>query len=275
MTREEKIEELVNNRDALVKFLYTPWRSILPEMEIREADLNLQNYLSEILPTNTPEKLLSEKNMVLTRHIATPNYEMHRFMQFSDVITGLQPVVLEYSADKYVSVNTTKRALTELSFYKGRKGQQQEKTDTEKVVVVDRASREGLPLNEIKTTSGTPLEDLHHSLFHTTFPGMENSHFDVSDMHKSLGGGAKFYYKGHLSLFLKNNVLFENFLLNKEETGFLKGVILPTIFQIIDETGHKPLIVNLGPTGNEEDIFWVSYPPNNKETVNKFLGLGS
>jgi hypothetical protein len=269
MDKNEKIEYLISNREALVDFLYTPWRDVVEEMERRELDTELHTYLKNVLPEGTPSQILEGKNMALARHVATPNYEMHRFIQCADVIPGLRPMILEYTTDKYVNINATKHALAELKFHVGRT--RDDRALLEKKPIINRNESNGLPLNTVTTKTNIPLVDFHHQLFEAAFPHMKDNLCDLSEMYCQLGGKAHKYYKAHLSLFLKHNVLFENFLINKEELGFLKNIILPTMLEILEETGYKPLIVNLGPTGNEEDVFWISYPPNQKENVNKLL----
>ena len=118
---QEKIEYLTSDKTIFDDLIYTPWEDAVKEIESRYDDQTLYNYLSKVLPKTTPDILMSGKNMALTRQFATPNYETYRFMQFADVM-GLNPLILEYTQDKYVNASEIKYSLAELCFYKGKKG---------------------------------------------------------------------------------------------------------------------------------------------------------
>ena len=266
----EFIEHLMSDREAFDAFVYTPWRDALRELEERDRNPVISQFLQKNLPSKTPRRLSEGKNMALSRHLGTPNYEMYRFMHFSDVLTNLSPIILEYRNDKYVNANHTKYALAELCFYGGIHGLTR-RAILDRVSVINKNESNGKRISDIKTKWGESLISFHRAFLISKFPAIEKGVVDLSEMYAELGGKARDYYNGYLSLFLRNNILFENFLFSKEESSFMKTIILPTILRILKETGKKPLIINLGPTGNEEDVFWTSYPRSDKEFVNKFL----
>ena len=75
--------------------------------------------------------------------------------------------------------------------------------------------------------------------------------------------------KPFLTLFLRDAILFENFLLDTSESQFTHNVVLPTIKTIATEIGIKPLIVALEPTEVEGDEFWLSYPHKDRVFVDR------
>jgi hypothetical protein len=66
-------------------------------------------------------------------------------------------------------------------------------------------------------------------------------------------------------LFIRNGVLFENFLSTKEEINFTEKTVLPNIAIIEKTFGIKPLIVRISPKEAEEDIYWQCYPAHIKK----------
>jgi len=269
-TKEELINELMDDKAKFDALVYTPWREVVKELEVRENDVELASYLTKVLPANLDQTLTTGKNMALARHLATPNYEMYRFVQCADVISELRPIILEYLEDKYVNASELKYALAELKFYRGVQANTL-KPILDKKAVINRNESNGQKINKITTSWGESFVDFHRTFFNNTFPELSNNIYDLSEMYKQCGGIASLYYKSHLALFLRNNVLFENYLFSKEESDFMRNRVLPNFIDIIIETGKKPLIVNLGPTGNEDDVFWISYPPSKAEVVNTHI----
>lgn len=261
--------KLLNNKADFDAFIYTPWRKAVEEICQREQNEKLQKYIKNILPETTPSILRSGPNMVLARHIATPNYETYRFLHASDVLPKLKPIIAEYKNDKYTNSNTIKHSLAQLNFYSGRSNKG-EIVYSQKSVI-DRNLSSGIRLSDIKTKSEQSFLSFHHDFLNESIVDHNIEICDVSEMYASLGGTARQYYKGFLSLFLMNNILFEDFLTTKEEGPFTEKIVIPTLCEIFNETGVKPLIVSLGPKGNEDDLFWFSYPPSIRHIVDKKL----
>ncbi len=262
------ISELLSNKDKFNAFVYTPWRDALSELSIRANDEGLEKYLQETLPSSTPGVLRAGKNMVLARQLATPNYEMYRFMQVADA-TGLNPVVLEYKQDKYVNVSQVKYALAELTFHKGY-DPATNNARLEKYSIINRNESNGKRIDTLATRWGQSLTDFHKEFFINSFPEMTSHTHDLSNMYQELGGKATSYYTRFLSLFLKNSILFENYLLNKEEFHFMEKIFLPALLAIKKESHYTPLMVELVPEKNEDDIFWLSYPPKQRDFVDRY-----
>jgi hypothetical protein len=129
----------------------------------------------------------------------------------------------------------------------------------------------GRRISELKTLWGEGFVEFHHEFLHERFPHLRDKHVDISSWLKESGSGAKDYYQKFFTLFLKDGILFENFLLDKKELNFTKEIVLPAIINIEKATGKKPLIVALEPTKHEGDKFWNSYPPNTIDFVNNKL----
>lgn len=255
------VEELMSKRQSFNDFIYLPLFDALAELERRQTDLSLSTYVEKYLSKDIPDIMKEKKSAVLFRHIATPNYEIRRFMNIADTVDdyGIQPLILEYLDDKFTNRNQWKYFLGRLSFYKGH-----DKNKTamfECKVIMDFNTHNMQPISSVKTLAGNSLVDFHHDLFLRHFPHMKNvGMFDMSEWLREHGGGAKAYYKTFLSLFLKHGILFENFLIDGNESVFTKEIILPALFEIHKETRVKPLIVALEPTDIESDQFWLSHP---------------
>ena len=259
---------LINDQDLFCVFLYTPWKEALKELEQRQDDVNVLAHIDEFKNV-IPSALLEGQNISFARNLLTPNYETHRFIHFLDVLGGkVNPVVLEYKNDKYVNVNSLKYALAELSFHQGVRG---EKTITDKISIINRNESNGQKISEVQTKFKCPLPDFHEQFFNHAFPNANINKIDLSEMYFQLGGRASGYYEVFLSIFLKNSILFEDFTFSKNEIQFTKSVVLPAFFNILRKTGKKPLVISIGPKGNETDNFWTSYPSHLKEFVEKQL----
>jgi hypothetical protein len=258
------IGKLVSDREAFNRFVYTPIDEAMQELERRRGDHELENKISFNKDNNLPSPLQTGPRAVLFRHIATPNYELIRFMNIAEM-AGLRPLILEYTSDIFYSVNKCKYFLANLPFYKGI-----DKTSKIKVEyknIIDFNSSNSKPLADIKTLWGQRLVDFHHEFFLKYFHRHKENIFDLSDWLKQNGKCSKGYYKLFLSLFLNNAILFENFLLDGPELKFTKDVILPALIEIRRETGYKPLIVALEPTKVEDDLFWMCHTVEDKNFV--------
>jgi hypothetical protein len=259
------LDHTLSNRAVFNGLLYTPWREALEELERRRTDAKLDEYLKELLPRGIPECMRGKKSMALFRHIATSNYEIHRFLITADALTDLFPLVLEYTDDKFNDRNVGKYFLGKLCFHKGmnKNGQSM----WEAIRIIDFNGSNNKPISSIKTLWDEPLVKFHHQLFAAAFPQFAGSASDISAWLHGFGPSAKDYYKPFLSLFLRDAILFENFNAEEKEVPFTKEVILPAFLDIMKDTGKKPLIVTLAPTDIEGDQFWHSHPYKEKELI--------
>jgi len=252
------IDATLSNREIFNALVYTPWDEALKELERRQNDPALDAYLERTLPNGIPEAMRGKKSMVLFRNVATSNYEIHRFIIAADSLSGLKPLILEYTQDKFNDRNEAKYFLGKLCFHKGMN--KNGEAVWESIRIMDFNASNNVPLNEVKTLWGQTLVDFHHELFERSFPRQTDRVVDVSEWVRSFGGRAKDYYKPFFSLFLRGGILFENYLLDSKEGPFTKEVILPALTEIMQETGLKPLIVALEPTHIEGDQFWYAHP---------------
>jgi hypothetical protein len=261
---KEKPDLLVDDRDKFNSFLYVSLTDALAEIEHRKSNSELSSYIGESINSEIPEILRNKKSFVLFRHVATPNHEIARFITITNAIPGYQSIILEYTQDRFLSVNEAKHSLGKLRFQKGinKNGEPIIEAST----IVDFHSADNQKLSQVATIHGENLIDFHHRIFFKKFPDFRENIFDLSGWLQQFGG-AKQYYKKFLTLFLKDAILLENYMLEKSEKSFTQSVIIPAFDEIESECGFKPLVVALEPTELEGDRFWLSYPYDCKETI--------
>jgi len=273
LTEQNKfIEHLVHDKVAFDEFVYTPWREAILELKERESNPNIDFYLKENLPTTTvPSIMQGTQSIVLFRNIATPNYEMRRFMSCVDVLsnTAMNHIIFEYRQDKFADINELKFALGQMCFYKGLNKIKQPILEYRNII--DFTKSNGKAISSLQTFWGESLVEFHHKILLQDFPLLEKHVYDISDWLNAIGKHSGDYYKTFLSLFLKHGILFENFMTSKHHLSLTKKVILPAILEIEARTGKKPLIVALEPTSIEGDSFWSSYPYEKKAIVDTKL----
>ena len=255
---KNKIEELLSDRKKFQEYIYTPPMEAILELKRRWADKNIK-ITTPILPI-----FKNGFKAVLHRQLITPNYEVLRFMNIVDCFE-FEPILFEYSFDKFVTENEWKYHLGHMCFNFGHGKKGGVKIDRINIIEFNEAN--GKKISDVKTIWNQKLTDFHHELFNCRFPQFKNSIFDESKWYLDNGGNAKSYYKPFLSFFIKHGILFENFLLDSKELSFSREVFLPAFLQVEEETGLKPLIVALEPTDIEVDLFWMCHPPEIKEHV--------
>jgi len=197
--------------------------------------------------------------MALCRDIYTPNFETHRFISAADAL-DLTPVFGEYSSDKFTSNNLSKYYLGKIAFHFGFGKKNGAKIKYKNIIDFNKAN--GKPLSSITTHWNQNLVDFHRELFLLKYPQFTDEFFfDISKWLTKNGGNAKFFYNKFLALFVRHGILFENFMLEKEELKFTKEYFLPAFFKAWEDLGEKPIIIALAPTEVEGDLFWFYYPP--------------
>ncbi len=253
------IEKLVNDRKAFDKFVYLPIEEAIVELNLRRENPEVKKLVDSKIGDKIPSQIADKKIVALFRHIATPNYEIRRFINIADALEDFQPIILEYLDDKFNNRNDWKYSLGKLSLYK--KNNKKGEPIFENNVIIDFNTSNNKPISEVRTIEGKLLVDVHHDLFFKTFSFLNKDNvLDLSKWLKSNGHSASHYYKSFLMFFLQNGILLENFLCSGIERKFTQEVILPTIIEIIEETGLKPIIVALEPTDIEGEQFWLSHP---------------
>ncbi len=264
---EVDIDALVADRQAFSKFVYTPLRAALEERKKRRSDREIERKIAEFLHGDIPV-FLSEKTLkaVLFRQVATPNYEVRRFLHLVEGIGGLEPVLWEYYEDKFTSNNSWKYTLGKIPFFMGQK--QNAPQRIERIRIIDFDRYDGKKLSRVKTIWGQPLVEFHHKLFEHTYISLPDGYFfDSSGWSAKHGDTAAHYYAPFLSLFVKHALLFENFMLDEKELSFSKEVFLPAFIEVYRRTGRKPLIVCLEPTEIEGEEYWLCHPHASKAFV--------
>ncbi len=268
---EREIEELLSDRKKFDEFIYTPLEEALSEIKNRKDDKNLIQYVNKILPNGVPLIMKDQKSAVLFRQVASPNYELRRFLSLVDGADGLTPLFFEYHNDKFTDNNDLKYYLGMMPFYNGKGKKGGEKINYLKII--DFQSSRGKPIKDVKTRWGQSLSAFHKGLFKEAFGSKitDTMFFDASEWFNGNGNKAKTYYKKFLTLFLKDGVLFENFMINEPERSFTKEVFLPAFIEIYKETKTKPLIVALAPTEIESNIFWFCLPGDSYSQIQSRL----
>jgi hypothetical protein len=251
------IEELLANREAFGDYVYTPLQDALAQLDERRNDPSLEGKILSFLGNSVPDAFGSTPKVVLARHVITPSYEVTRFLNVPDSL-GMEPLFFEYHKDKMIYKNPSKYHLGRLIFEKGigKKGG----TKLEHTNIINFDEAHGAEIGSIRTLSGESLVDFHHGLFLKRFPNLAHTFFDGSTWYSENGGVPVKYYPKFLALFLRNGILFENFLLDQKEISFTREIFLPAFNEVTEHFGIKPLIVRLEPTDIEGDGFWLAYP---------------
>lgn len=249
---------VVDEKDDFdVEDIYTPLEVAKEEIWKRWNDKELRKKVEKYLDNSIPFFLEKEPRAVMVRQIASPNMELHRFLDLAKK-SNLKPVINEYTNDKFVSINSYKFSLGKLSFF--HKFDKKNCPILRCVRIIDIDSSENKELSNIDTFHGINLVDFHHNMLKNSVPEFNDEYLiDISDWCRNNGGRAERYYYNFLVWFICNGVLFENFLTHKNESNFTKNIVLPAFRKIKDEFGLKPLIVPIVKNSEAEDIFWRSY----------------
>ncbi|MEO5646122.1 MAG: hypothetical protein ABIQ91_01460 [Candidatus Paceibacterota bacterium] len=265
-------EQLMADRKLFDKTIYTSLEQARKELKARSKDEVLERTVRAMIP-GLPEPFAEGTRAVIFRQLVTPNYEIRRFFSIVDAVDDIQPLFWEYYDDKFTSNNEWKHSLGKLAFYKGKGKKGGSKIDT--VNIIDFNVSNGKKISEVKTLWGQSLVDFHHEFFDTRFRPGTGLYFDATKWFSQNGGTAKSYYKHFLALFVRDGILFENFMLDEKEYSFTKEVFLPAFLQVWHETGQKPLIVSLEPTDIEGDQFWICHPDEDRDFIVNKMGLGA
>jgi len=201
---------------------------------------------------------------VLSRSVTSPNTEQKHFLEFARK-HHLTPIILEYDG-KLVTRNLEKLHLCKMHFYSNKDGQ--EYGHPAKVCVVDTNAYQGKNMSQILTYQNSSLLDFHRGLFskHADAAGCNVYNFtEWFNKARIIGPNYYFYF---LLIFMKNAVLFDNYTLSDpEESEFVETKILPSIRQLKEIFGLRPLIFPLVPIETEMDMRWLSYDGHIQEEV--------
>jgi len=177
----------------------------------------------------------------------------------------LRPLILEYYDDKFVSSeNRFKRSLGKMPIYQYTGSDGREMVEYETVCNFNTST--GKKFNEIVCLDGTKLISFHHRLFKTlTGLNPETYAVDGSYWFKSAGKKADLYYEQLLTFFIRDGILFENFMPFRSEGAFTKTIISPAFERLEHVYGVKPLIVRIASEKEEMREFWDAYPKKVKK----------
>lgn len=196
---------------------------------------------------------------LLFRQVATPSRETALFLDTAQSL-GLTPLILEYHDDKFVSAhNPYKRALGKLPIYyrAGKKGVMAIRYQN----ICNFAAMEGKPLGKVRCLNHDKLVSVHHELLkELTGYDAESLCVDGSSWFASMKNNARAHYEGVLPLFIRDAILFENYLTVDYEKTFVQNTVIPAFASVMNRLGQKPLIVRLLPQENEQDLRWDAYP---------------
>lgn len=195
---------------------------------------------------------------VFARHVATFRYEDALFVLLAER-GGLEPVWLEYTADRFADVSPYKHSLGSPTFatHRGRSGGLGLKGLREvgfpgRKSLIHFNSANGRPINQISLVDGRPLVDFHHE-HQDRMMGGRARRFDLSTWLQQIGK-AKDYYAAYLSLFVAHLALFEDYH-GGESAGqdggggvlfdFTSHVFEPAWQEVVDRFGVEPLLVKM------------------------------
>lgn len=248
-----------SEEDFDISKIYTTLSEAREEVWRRWNDEELKEkvdkYLGEI-----PDVIKDEPKSIIARHIATPNFEFFRFYDLA-VLSSLSPLVWEYRSDKYYTVNQDKLCLGKIHFC-----DKKNKLSMHSKKIIDFKGIEGMPIDKIETKWGQSLVSFHREIFNN-FKFKDVAFHDASVWYKEKGHNAEENYKYFLALFIRNGILFENFLSNENEKQFTETVVKEAFKEIRDLFGVSPLIVPISTRDDENEQYWWCYP----QEVEKFI----
>lgn len=243
----------------------------MAEMEInrRHGDKELKQKLEEFWGENKPDFLdEAGPRSVLSKVLITPNREFEYFLDISRDI-GLKTSFWEYHSGKFVGRNQEKRHLGKLFFYHGLGKNNGHIIDHKNIV--DFNTEEGNRISDVKTLNGKSLVEFHHDILKKRFPDEAFRIKDISEWFDKVRNLDE-YYVYYLSLFIRDHILFENFLYNEEEESkFTINKFLPSFEKVTKIFGVKPLIVPLLPHEHEKSNLWFSYGECSKKIVEDMI----
>lgn len=265
MDSKDKYNEILQSRELFNEFVYTPLSVALKVLDENRKNPELMAKIDELLKGDVPQILKDSMCGVQFRQIATPNHDARHFISIAED-NNLKPVFFEYLDDKFTSNNEYKHSLGQLHI----QGivNKSDYFPVEKISVIDFNKSNGKMLKDVITIWEEPLKDFHQRLFTLHDYKIDDiTFYDASLWFHNNGNQAINYYTNFFLLFICHGILFENFLLNDEDSEFTKTVVLPAIDNVISITGMRPMIVPIGPLDIETDMHWISYHPKIKTLI--------
>lgn len=251
--RNNKIENIPNS--VFIDDIYTPIEEAKEEIQKRWKDKDLQAKIEEFIGTDIPGIFNEGPFAVLGRHVVTSNIETLRFVELAKK-SDLNLLGFEYLNDRFLTSNKSKLSLGKISIIS-----KKNRSHMDNFNIIDLQSNNGKKFSEILTHWGETLINFHHKLLAEHAP--EIKLVDMSDWIKKRGERAVDFYPHYLAMFLRNGILFDNYVLKGNESDFTKEVFLPSYKKVCDHFKIKPLIVQLLPEENEDDVSWCFYEVHN------------
>jgi len=257
---------VVRGKDGKLKLedFYTPLWEAKKEIRRRWNDKELKKKVEEFLGKSFPDFMGKKPRAVLARHLNTPDNEFFRFLDLSKKV-NLAPVCPEYLDDIFIPENKDKHCLGKLYFHSGKGRNGGDKINILKIIDFKEAERK--KIKEIKTIWGENLADFHHKLLINSFGEKAPEISDASKWIKKIGGNPSKYYLVFLALFIRNGILFENFINTKDEKKFINTALRPNFEKLYKLFGLKPLIVPLFSLKEINDVYWNCYPEKIKRSI--------
>ena len=239
--------------------MYIELADAIDSLAARQDSQIIEDYLKRKLPSGVPDFLDKDgRNFVLFRNVASPNFEALRFLSRGDSYSGaFKTIIFEYTKDRFFDQNPLKHSLGKLSFIS--RHDKNGNPILRSRVILEFASWNNFPIAEVTTKSQESLVDFHHRLIKGYLKPHASVH-DGSDWLKRHGETARSFYEFVLLIFLKDAILFENFVTCGREGVFTNEVVRPAIDRISQDIGVQPLIVQLLFGRCENDKYWSSYP---------------
>lgn len=245
--------------------IYSTLEEISLELERRKNDKDLAAKVKSFLGEK-PHFFENDdaQYAFFSRPIITPNTEIRYFVDIIPLF-NLEPLFLEYPS-KFVSKNKEKRFLGKLCFSGGLGKKFGHKVEYHRIIEFSRW--DGKDMVDVKTTWGEGLCDFHRGLFSEEFPDLKEKVVDFTNWFNVAREQNGFYYLTFLALFIRNGVLFENFLeKDSDELRFFHENVLPSFKKAVELFGVKPLIFPLLPIKDEKNEIWLSFHGSLKEKV--------
>lgn len=259
------IKKLVGDQEMFSEFVYCSPSDAVNELSARSSNKEIDEKIDALLSSNIPKPFMSGMKAILFRPLFSPNYEFLRFMELIRQL-GITPIFLEYLDDTFTSLNPIKHCLGRIRF---RQQNGQNVSRIKNINIIDFDESQGKKIRDVKTIWGQSLVEFQHEILKLFVPNCHEYLFDASDWFHRMGSRAKNYYNKYISLFIKNSICFENFVLQGDESRFVAEIFLPNFIEIWKSIGLKPLFVELLPLDSQEDAFWMSYPPEINECILK------
>jgi hypothetical protein len=244
--------------------IYTPFNRLKNEIQARWSNQELKSRVTSFLGNGFEQIIGTEPCAVICRSIATPNLELDRYLRLSKSLE-LRPVILEYH-DKFVAKNAEKYHLCKLTFFDRRKDGSLMPSKSYKVINFN--TQEGKKIDQVRTLWGESIVDFHHDILIKKYSHLQGNISDITDWFNQNRYLTKYYYLHFLSMFIRNAVLFDNFLVeDPEECSFFLQKVLPSFRKAEQMYGYKPLIYPALPQKRASEKYWYSYPTGIRKSI--------